>query len=195
MRLKSGVLTSSTVVRALGTGETALGPAERSTIRIEEGVLLLQTEPRLRVLCLVHDLLRVMAVVGLVGSAIVVVALGKNEDVVTSTERVLEDGSGAKVYIRVVARGLVSGRAVKIPDAELVDACDFLGHSLLGGPRRQLCVPSGRRAYVFRSPQAGANRTLCTTCRAGYTHRGLGTQSTLSVNPNVCAKTSAAQLG
>jgi hypothetical protein len=35
----------STVVRTLRSGETALGPTVRGTIRVEESVLLLESEP------------------------------------------------------------------------------------------------------------------------------------------------------
>jgi hypothetical protein len=87
--------TDTTVVRTLRTGETSLGPAIWVSIGIEDGVLLLETEPGLSVGSSVHDLLAVSAVVGLVDSAIVVVTLAEDEDVGTSTERVLEDGNGA----------------------------------------------------------------------------------------------------
>lgn len=36
---------NSTVVRTLGSGEPTLGPTVRSTIRVEESVLLLESEP------------------------------------------------------------------------------------------------------------------------------------------------------
>lgn len=39
--------TDTTVVGTLRSGETALGPSERLTISVEEGVLLLKTEPGL----------------------------------------------------------------------------------------------------------------------------------------------------
>ena len=123
--------TSAAVVGALGTRETALGPTVGGAVHIEEGVLLLDTEPGLDVLCLVHDLLGMVAVVGAVRGAVVVVALGENEDVLTAAERVLEDGGGAEVDVRVAAGGLVGRGAVKVPDTEVVDAGDLLGHGLL----------------------------------------------------------------
>lgn len=84
--------TDTTVVRALGTGETVLGPAEDLSIGVEESVLLLKTEPGLLSLGSVHHLLGVSTVVGLVRGAIVVVTLAEDEDVVATTEGVLEDG-------------------------------------------------------------------------------------------------------
>jgi hypothetical protein len=62
-----------------------------------------------------HDLVGVVAVVGRVGRAIVVVRLAEDEDVVALAERVLEDGDRPKVDVRVVARGLTGRRAVKVP--------------------------------------------------------------------------------
>lgn len=66
------------VVRALGSGETVLGPAIGTVVKIEKGVLLLKTEPRLVGGMGLHQLGALMAVVVLVGGAIVVPALGKN---------------------------------------------------------------------------------------------------------------------
>jgi len=89
--------TNTTVVRALRTWETHLGPAEDLSIGIEEGVLLLETKPRLVLLGGVHDLLGVSTVVGLVDGSIVVVTFTENEDVVTTTEWIWEHGDGALV--------------------------------------------------------------------------------------------------
>lgn len=111
--------TDTTVIGALGTGETHLGPAKDLAVGVKEGVLLLETEPwdllfarggarqkvsntrgraamsehSTHVLGEVHLLLGVVPVVGGVGATVVVVALAEDEDVVTATERVLEDGS------------------------------------------------------------------------------------------------------
>lgn len=63
----------------------------------------------------VHGLLSEVSVVLEVGSTIVVVALAKNEDVLTTSERVLEDGSRSEEDIRVGTRGLTGGRTVKVP--------------------------------------------------------------------------------
>ena len=66
--------TDTTVVRALWSWETALWPTVWLSIGVEEGVLLLDTEPRILLLGLVHGLLGVVAVVGLVRRAVAVVA-------------------------------------------------------------------------------------------------------------------------
>lgn len=111
--------TDTAVVRALGSRETTRGPAEGTAIEIEESVLLLETEPRLVVGVGLHDLVAVMAVVVLVGGTIGVPALGKNDNVGGTAERIGEDGAGAQVDIGVVAGGLVSGRTIEVPDGEI----------------------------------------------------------------------------
>lgn len=107
------------VVRALGSRETAVGPAKRTVIEVEEGVLLLKTEPRLVVGISLHHLVAVMAEVVLVGSAIRVPALGQDNDVGRSTEGIGVDGTRTEINIRVVARGLAGGGAVKVPDGKI----------------------------------------------------------------------------
>ena len=72
-----------------------------------------------------------VAEVGAVGGTVVVVALREDEDVVTATEGVLENGRGTEVDIGVRAGGLVGGRAVEVPDAEVVDAGDLLRDGLV----------------------------------------------------------------
>lgn len=125
------VRTSSAVVRTLRAGETTLGPAVWGAISVEEGIFLLKTEPRFYVLSKVHDLLCVVAVVGPVRGAIVVIALCEDEDVVTATERILEDGSGTEVDVGIVSGGLVCGGTIKIPNTEGTDVGHFLGDCLL----------------------------------------------------------------
>ena len=122
--------TSTAVVRALRAGESVFRPTVWGTVDVEQGVLLLKTEPGFVILGEVHDLGGMVTVVGLVGSAVVVVTLGEDEDVVTLTEGILEDGSGPQVDIGVATRGLVGGRTVEIPDTQLSDISDFLVHSL-----------------------------------------------------------------
>jgi len=152
--------TDTAVVGSLGSGETGLGPAEGVAIGVEERVLLLDAEPGLVLLDLLKDLVGLVARVGGVGGAIVVEGLmqyaiskgkerkkerkkesakkkkkylGEDEDVVTATEGVGKDGNGLHEHVRVVAGGLASGRAVKVPDLELVDRLGDLveGHGLL----------------------------------------------------------------
>ena len=122
--------TGTAVVRALGTGESTFRPTEWGTVDVEQGVLLFKTEPGFMVLGEVHNLGGMVAVVGLVGSAIVVVTLGEDEDVVTATEGVLEDGRGPQVDIGVATRGLVGGGTIEIPDTQLADIGNFLINSL-----------------------------------------------------------------
>lgn len=122
--------TRSAVVGALRARETALRPTVWSTVHVKQGIFLLNTEPRNLVLSLVHDLLGVMTEVGLVRSAIVVVALRENQDVVTTTEGVFEDGGGAEVDIRIVSGSLVGGGTIEIPDTKRANVINLLGDSL-----------------------------------------------------------------
>ena len=96
----------TTVVWALGSGESVLGPAIRPAIDIEEGVLLLETEPKAFASVGLHQEGSVVTEVEGVGLAIRHPGLAHDEDVGLAAEWVVEDGNGAKVDIRVVARGL-----------------------------------------------------------------------------------------
>jgi len=131
--------TSTAVVGSLWTRETTLGPTVRVTVDVEQGVLLFKTEPGLGILGKVHDLGSMMTIVGLVGSAVVVVAFGEDDDVVATTEGVLEDGARLQVDVGVATRSLVGGRAVEVPNAQLTDVGDFLVNGLYddGQPIRQ----------------------------------------------------------
>ena len=135
--------TGTAVVRTLGTRETTLWPTVRGTVRIEQGVLLLKTEPGFLFLGLVHNLGGMVTMVSLVGGAVVVVALGENDDVVTSTEGVLEDGSRPQVDVGVSTRGLVGRRTVEIPDTQLADVGDLLIDSLYGDSQTTPSTPLG----------------------------------------------------
>lgn len=79
---------------------------------------------------LVHDFLGMMTIIGSVGSAVVVVCLGEDEDVVTTAERILEDGSWAEIYIGVMARSLVCRGTVKVPDSKLANVRNLLADGL-----------------------------------------------------------------
>lgn len=98
---------------------------------------MLKTEPRFGVLCKFHDLGSVVAVVCPVRSTVVVVGFCEDDDVVTTTEGVLENCSRTEVDIRVVARCLIGGRAVKVPDAELTDVGDLFGEGLRWNVRKE----------------------------------------------------------
>ena len=98
--------TDTTVVRTLRSGESVLGPAERPAVDIEEGVLLLETEPEAFASVGLHQESSVVTEVEGVGLAIRHPGLAHDEDVGLAAERVIEDGNRAKVDIRVVARGL-----------------------------------------------------------------------------------------
>lgn len=91
--------TDTTVVRALGTGETHLGPSKDLSIGVKQGVLLLESEPGLLLLDRVHRLFAGRSVVGAVGRTVVVVAFTQNEEVLASSERIAEHGDGALRHV------------------------------------------------------------------------------------------------
>lgn len=134
--------TSTAVVRALGARETSLRPSVGRAIGVEQGVLLFKTEPGDLILGLLHDLGGMVTEVGPVGGAVVVVRFGKNKNVVTATEGILEDGGGTEVNIRVMTRSLVCGRAVKVPDAKLTN----VGHLLADGLQQRRLDSGGGHA-------------------------------------------------
>ena len=128
--------TNTAVIRTLGTRETSLGPTEWLVVRVKEGILLLEAEPWLVFLDGIHHLLCVVTVVSPVRSTIVVVGLSEDEDVVATAEGISEDGSWAKVDIGIVARCLVRGRPIEVPDAEAADVLDLLSDGLKGRSRQ-----------------------------------------------------------
>lgn len=122
--------TDTTVVGALGAGETTLGPSVRLTKLIKESIFLLETEPRLLVLVGLHELGAFVAVVELVGGTVRVPALGQDEDVVTTAERIGEYGNRAEVDIGVLTRSLGSGGTVKVPFGKILNRSGLLFDSL-----------------------------------------------------------------
>lgn len=97
--------------------EWSAHPAERTVRNVQQGVLLLEAEPRLLAGVLLHQLGGLVSVVELVRCAVGHPALGKDEDVVATlgAEGVWVDGDGLDVDIAVVAGGLSGGGAVEVP--------------------------------------------------------------------------------
>lgn len=93
------------VVRSLGRGVTILGPAVWVVVQVQEGVLLLQSEPGLLFGMCLHQLGRIVAVVELVRRPVGIEALAEDENVVTAdcAEGVGEDGYGLEEDVGVVA--------------------------------------------------------------------------------------------
>lgn len=139
--------TDTAVVRALGTGETALGPAVGPAVGVEESVLLLETEPEVLVGMSLHQTGSLVTVVELVGRAIRVPGLAEDEDVVTLAEGVREDSNRANVDIRVVTRSLASGRAVKVPLRKLISRGDGLRESLSKRPGVSIVSSFGNQVF------------------------------------------------
>jgi hypothetical protein len=109
------VRTSCAIVGALGGGETSLGPPERGVVESEEGVLLLNSEPGLEVLGLLQDGVGGSTGVGRERSAIGLVCITYNKDVVSSAEGVLEDGACLDDHFGIVSWGLTSAGTIIVP--------------------------------------------------------------------------------
>jgi hypothetical protein len=71
-----------------------------------------------------------MTMVRPIGTTIAIIRRSKDNDVVTTTERILENCSWTKVDIRVMARRLIGGRTIKVPVGELAYVSDLLRERL-----------------------------------------------------------------
>ena len=109
----------SAVVGALGAGEAALGPPEGVLILVEDGVLLLDAEPRVLILGLLHDLIALFPLVCLRGALVVLEGLAEHELIFATTEGVGVHGHGGEVSVGVLAHGLASRGAVIVPNGKL----------------------------------------------------------------------------
>jgi len=106
---ESLVSSHTAIVGSLGSGVTTLGPSEGCVVKSKEGVLLLNAEPWLEGLGALEDLVSGSTGGGGEGLSIGLIGIADNEDVVSTSEGVLEDGTSLDDYFRVVARGLSSG--------------------------------------------------------------------------------------
>ena len=70
-------------------------------------------------LCLLHDLVALLPLVGLRGRLVVLEGLAEDELVVAATEGVLVHGHWRQVRVRVLALGLARRGAVIVPDGQL----------------------------------------------------------------------------
>ena len=95
-------------------------------VLIQKGVLLLDPEPRVLVLGLLHDLVALLPVVGLGGLLVVLEGLAQDDLVVAQAERVPVHGHGIEVDVGVGALGLAGGGAIKVPDGELCVCADSI---------------------------------------------------------------------
>lgn len=100
--------TNPTVIWSLGARETALGPTVRPAIRAKKSVFLLETEPWLVLRISLHQSRGFVTVIELVGASIGIPGLAQDENILTATEGIGKDGTGADVDIGVVPRSLTS---------------------------------------------------------------------------------------
>ena len=146
--------TDTAVVRALRSGETAGGEAGRPTRdRVEEGVLLLETEPGLLVAVLLHCLDGGGAGVGGVRRHVAgQQRLAEHEDVVATADRVRALEDRLQDDVGIVAGGLVGAGAVVAPDPGLSAISEDLGlgadlTSRLGAVDPQIFSPVGHVGF------------------------------------------------
>jgi hypothetical protein len=100
--------TVTAVVGTLRSGVAVPGPAVGPAVGVEEGVLLLKTEPELLVGVGLHQEGGIVAEVESVGGAVGHPGLAHDEDVVAESPGIGVVGDGAEVDIGVVAGGLAS---------------------------------------------------------------------------------------
>ena len=128
--MRKFALTSTTVVGTLGTWETVFRPTVRVIVGVQQSVLLFKTEPGLVLLGQLHNFSGMVTMIGLVWSAVVVVALSEDENIITTTEGVLEDGDWPQVDVGVTAWSLVGGRTIEIPNSQLPDVGNYFVNGL-----------------------------------------------------------------
>lgn len=106
---------NTTVVWTLRSWVAAFGPTIWPSVRIQNSVFLLQTEPRLVFGVGFHQPLTLVTIIEFVGASIGIPSLGHDQDVVATTERIGKDGDGANVDIGIVAWGLTGRRTIEVP--------------------------------------------------------------------------------
>merc|ERR550517_2422075 len=109
------------VVGTLRPGEPVLGPAEWVLVLVQQSVLLLDTEPWVVVLGLLHHLLTGLPLVGVSWQLVVLVRLAQHQDVVAPPEGVRVDLDWVQVGVRVGALSLVGRAPVIVPDGQIVN--------------------------------------------------------------------------
>merc|ERR1719427_317680 len=93
--------THTTVVGTLGSRESILGPTKWMGVLVEQSVLLLNPEPGVLVLGLLHDLLASLPVVRVGWLLVVFVGFAHHQNVVTATEGIWVNLDGVEVGVRV----------------------------------------------------------------------------------------------
>lgn len=73
-----------------------------------------------------------MTEVRLIGGAVAIVGGSKDNNIITTAERIFVEGDWTKVNIRVMARCLVGGGTVKVPVGELAQVSDLVSDCLKG---------------------------------------------------------------
>ena len=91
----------------------------RHAIRLEEGVLLLDSEPGDEGVHLLHRLRATDTGVVLNGGHVGLVAVAHDQDIFPATEGIGKDGLGLQEHLGVVPGSLASGGAIEVPDGPM----------------------------------------------------------------------------
>uniref|UniRef100_A0A182IUQ4 Uncharacterized protein n=1 Tax=Anopheles atroparvus TaxID=41427 RepID=A0A182IUQ4_ANOAO len=115
------IRTHAAVVRTLRSWEAVLRPAERTTVHVQQRVLLLDAKPRVLVAGQLAHLQARLALVRLGRPTIVTVRLAQHQDVVAASERIAVDRDRVQVHVRVGALRLGEG----VRDSSLLPLGDW----------------------------------------------------------------------
>jgi len=106
-----------------------------------EGVLLLNTKPRIMGLVLLHDCGTLCPCITNSRLAIPSVpGIAHDKDVGRTTEWISEDSAWPDVYLRVVPLCLFSAAPIVVPDLKILNARWRFGHRHCLGARRLMCI-------------------------------------------------------
>lgn len=97
---------NTTIVRTLWSREPMLGPAQRTTVNVQQRVFLFDAEPRLFGEHCVVDLLAGLTMIGSGWCSVKQERFAQHQDVVAATERIFVDRYRVEIDVGVGAGGL-----------------------------------------------------------------------------------------
>lgn len=109
------VSSDAAVVRTLWAWEAVFRPTEWPAVKVEESVLLLDTEPRILLLDGFHRQVRAIPLVRFCRRLITVVGITEHKFVVTTTERIVVNGHRIEINFTIRTIGLIRRAAIVCP--------------------------------------------------------------------------------
>lgn len=103
------------VVGPLGPGEPISGPAKGPSVEVQESVFLLDAEPGVLLLDLLHSLVGSGAFVRLGRRHVGEICVAKDQNIIVAPEGVFVDRLGLEVDVAVTALGLIRRTSVILP--------------------------------------------------------------------------------